>query len=429
MPCHRVAPWWVYLGFALALLPSCKTTLDSVGCSERAIGSHDGGGVEGGAHLLPLVVPPSYPNMFRDLLGVSESDIDAKINATFDQLFHGDPSTQAIYFTTGTDQAYIRDTFHGDIRTEGIGLGMMIAVELGKRDELDRLWRYTQAHQESSGASQGYIRSFCNSGSPVSCFDPFGLQEIATALLLARGRWQDTPGDIDYAQEARNLLDLIRFKEAYNCGVVEGVTGTFDPKSKLVHDTPSTDSANISRPSIAMPAFYELWGQATNDPFWSQAATAARAYWKASANPKTGLMPEQAHFDGTPVQGFATFEPEGDRALINMTLDHMWFGNNQSWAADESDESDRLLQFFYSQGFNIYGKIYSLDGKIVTDTSHDPSLVAANGAIALISTYEHRTEFVNAVWELTLQYGPYRYYSGLIGLTSMLILSGKMQVY
>ena len=36
----------------------------------------------------------------------------------------------------GTDQAYIQDTLHGDMRTEGIGLAMMIAVELDKRDRV-----------------------------------------------------------------------------------------------------------------------------------------------------------------------------------------------------------------------------------------------------------------------------------------------------
>ena len=131
MPRRLVAS--LCLGFALALVPSCKSTLDSVSCNERNLGSHDGGTVDGGTNLASLRGPTSYPNAFRDLLGLSDSDIDEKINATFDQLFHGDPSIQAIYYTVGPDQAVIRDTYHGDIRTEGIGLGMMIAVEMGNK--------------------------------------------------------------------------------------------------------------------------------------------------------------------------------------------------------------------------------------------------------------------------------------------------------
>jgi len=427
MPRRRVTAWSLCLGLALALVPSCKTTLDSVGCTERRVGSHDGGQGVAGAGLLALRDPGAYPNLFRDLLGKSQSDIDAKINAAFDQLFHGDPSTQAIYFTTGTDQAYIRDILHGDIRTEGIGLAMVIAVELGKRDEFDRLWRYTKANlQVASGPAQGYLGSFCNSGKADPCNDPYGLQQITASLLLARGRWKDAPADIDYAQEARDLLDLMRFKDAYNCNLGEDVTESFDPSSKLAYSTPTTASANVSRPSIVMPAYYELWGQATGDPFWSQAAAAGRAYWQASANKTTGLLPARATFDGTPVPGLDTFEPEGDRTFLSMALDRIWVGGQQPW---EIDESNRLLAFFYGEGIDLYGKIYPLDGSNAIDTAHDPSLVAANGALALISTYEHRTEFVNAVWGLNIPTGIYRYFTGLMELTSWLILAGEMRVY
>jgi len=432
MPRRRVTAWSLCLGLALALVPSCKTTLDSVGCTERRVGSHDGGQGVAGAGLLALRDPGAYPNLFRDLLGKSQSDIDAKINGAFDQLFHGDPSTQAIYFTTGTDQAYIRDILHGDIRTEGMGLAMVIAVELGKRDEFDRLWRYTKANlQVASGPAQGYLSSFCNSGQADPCNDPYGLQQITASLLLARGRWKDTPGDIDYAQEARDLLDLMRLKEAYNCGILADatgtfVTGTFDPSSKLPYSTPTTASANVSRPSIIMPAYYELWGQATGDPFWGQAAAAGRAYWQASANNKTGLLPARATFDGTPVPGLDTFEPEGDRTFLSMALDRIWVGSQQPW---EIDESNRLLTFFYGVGIDAYGKIYTLDGITAIDTAHDPSLVAANGALGLIATYDHRTEFINAVWGLPIPTLTYRYFTGLMELTSLLILSGQMRVY
>ncbi len=420
MPTRRAVPRLAKVGLALALLPSCNTTLHSIGCGEAGYTLDDG------AALGPLRAPGFYPNAFRDVLGKSDADIAAKIAATFDQLFHGDPSSEAIYFTTGTDQAYILDVYHDDVRSEGVGLGMMIAVELGKRDEFDRLWRYAKASQYASGASQGYFPSFCNMGTTVfACDDPFGLQQIATALLLARGRWKDAPGTIDYGQEARTLLEIIRYKQEYNCGIVDGVTGTFDPNSKLVYDVPSVDSANTSRPAIAMPAYYELWQRATGDAFWSEAATASRNYWKASANATTGLLPTRARFDGTPVPGSDTFITESYRALFSIVLDHIWIGS-QPWAVDESN---RLLQFFAGQGIDTYAGGYSLDGSTVVDATHQDSLVAANGALALIATIDHRTDFINAVWNLVPSTGRPRYYSGIMIMLAQLILSGQMAVY
>jgi oligosaccharide reducing-end xylanase len=418
VPFCRVVPSLAEVGLVLVLFTSCKPTLHSVGCGDNSYAR--------GAGLQPLSGPSLYPNAFRDVLGKSDADISARLAATFNQLFHGDPSSQAIYFPTGTDQAYILDVFHGDIRSEGTGLGMMIAVELGKRDEFDRLWRYAKASQYASGPGQGYFPSFCDQGgSPVACDDPFGLQQIATALLLARGRWKSAPGSIDYGQEASGLLDLIRYKQDYNCGIVDGVAGTFDPESHLAYDIPTVDSANTSRPSIVLPAYYELWRQATGDVFWTAAAAASRDYWKASANATTGLLPSRASFDGTPVPGSDTFLADNYRTFISMVLDQIWTGS-QPWAVEEGD---RLLQFFAGQGIDTYVGAYSLDGSPMVDSTHQSSLVAANGALALIATVDQRTSFIKAVWNLDLSTGKARYYSGLMLMLAQLILSGQMAVY
>ena len=406
------------------LLTSCQSTLDSLGCTERAL-TPDGGGVDRVLKLAPLTGPISYPNAFRDLLGKSDSEISAKVEAVFEQLFHGDPATEAIYVPVGTDKAYILDAFHDDIRTEGIGLAMVITVSLDKRDEFDHLWRYAKSIQIGDGAAaQGYFPSFCQSPDAVSCYDPYGLQHIATALLLARGRWQTAPGTIDYGAEAATLLDLIRNKETYNCGIVDGITATFDAKSKLPYNTPTTDSAGVSSPSIVMPAYYDLWQQATGDPFWSQAAAAARAYWKVSAHPTTGLMPTRATFDGTPVPNFDTFSAGCHRIFFNVALDRIWSGG-QPWLVDESNQ---LLQFFYRQGLATYGVEFSLDGNTIS-SMHNGSLIAANGTLALVATTDIRTDFVNEVWNLVPPTGSSRYYAGILQMTALVIVSGQMRVY
>jgi oligosaccharide reducing-end xylanase len=406
----------------LLLLMSCRSTLDSLGCTERPF-APDGGGALA-LKLAPLIGPASYPNAFRDLLGKSDSEISAKIAAAFQQLFHGDPATEAIFISDGTDKGYILDAFHNDRRTEGLGLAMIITVSLDKRDEFDRLWRYAKSTQFTHGAAQGYFPSFCNNPDNASCYDPYGLQNIATALLLARGRWQTAPGTLDYGSEAAVLLDLFRNKEIYNCGVVNGITAPFDAKSKLPYFEPTVTMAGVSGPSIVMPAYYDLWYQATSDPFWQQAAVAALAYWKDSAHKTTGLMPLQATFDGTPVPGFDTFSAANHRIAFNMALDGIWSGG-QPWLVDESN---RLLQFFYGQGLATYGVEFSLDGKTI-QSMHNGSLIAANGALALVATADVRRDFVNELWSLAVPTGSSRYYAGLMQLTALVMVSGQMRVY
>lgn len=378
------------------------------------------------APLRPLTGPSSYPNAFASVLGKTQAEIDAKIQQTFDLLFHGDPATQAIYFPVGTDQALIRDILHDDVRTEGIGYAMMICVELDKRDEFDRLWAYAEsALLYRSGAARGYFRSSCDAGGgTASCIDPFGHEQILMALIFAHDRWGSDSG-VDYQKGALAALHVMRNKVRDNGGVIDGITDMIDPQAKLFYDVPLVSSANVSRPSIEMPAFYALWAQATGDGFWATAAASARTYLQSVDNPTTGLMPVRASFDGTPVSGSDTFEPEGYRTQLNMTLDHVWSGA-EVWVVDESN---RLLAFFASQGMDTYGKSYSLDGKTVLDTLHEPSLVVMNGASALAATNSNRAQFIDAVWNLALPTGDVRYYTGILDLSVLLVLSGQYRVY
>jgi oligosaccharide reducing-end xylanase len=396
-------------------LAACGSTVDSVGYNGA-----------GGMSLHPLVGPASYPNAFRDLLGKSDADIANKIAATFNQLFHGDPSTQAIYVpVSGTNQAYIQDVYHSDIRTEGIGWGMLIAVELNKQDEFDHLWSFAKASLEyTTPPDSGYFLSSCDAESGAQpCTDPFGMEQFLMALIFAHDRWGAT-GASDYGHDALALCEVFRHKQDQNGGIVGSVTDVFDDPTALPYDVPDETAAGRTRPSIEMPGYYEMWAQAVADPFWSRAAAAARAHWALAADPTTGLLPVRATFDGAPVAGSDTYQPESYRAQINMVLDAIWVGK-ASW---EVDEANSLLTFFSGDGIDSYGSAYTLSGSVLTP-AHDPSLVAVNGMTALIATTADRAQYVDRVWNLVTPSGVPRYYQGLLDMLSLLVLSGQLRVY
>ena len=64
--------------------------------------------------------------------------MDAKVEAAFQQLFHGDPDTETVYFEAGANKsgplAYVSDIGNHDVRTEGMSYGMMIAVQLNHKN-------------------------------------------------------------------------------------------------------------------------------------------------------------------------------------------------------------------------------------------------------------------------------------------------------
>ena len=107
----------------------------------------------GGAGLSPGQAQPGdgsgafatgkYRNLFAED-GHSPREIQAKIDAAYSQMFHGDPQTQAIAFAAGSNAngplMYVTDWANHDVRSEGMSYGMMIAVELNKKAEFDAIW-------------------------------------------------------------------------------------------------------------------------------------------------------------------------------------------------------------------------------------------------------------------------------------------------
>jgi oligosaccharide reducing-end xylanase len=404
---------------ALFALASCTSTIDSVGYNGP-----------GGIRLTKLDRSRTYPNPFKEI-GKTDKEIADKIAATWNQLFYGDPGLEAIYVPVGADQAYIQDTLHIDQRTEGIGLAMMIAVELDKRAEFDRLWTWAnEVRKQKDGPHRGYFESRCDtttmSMTTMPCDDPYGHAQMVTALIFAHDRWtSDTT--LDYETGALDLLTVMRHKQDENDGKpVEGVTNTFDPDHALPYDQPVVAPVVATRPSIIMPAYYDLWAEATGDPFWIHAAQAGRDYWKLVAHPDTGLTPVKADFDGKPIRIWEDFSSEAYRAQVNMALDWAWTkGVRDQWQMDEAND---LLKFFSSQGINIYGRTFTLDGTVV-DGTHDLALVAANGVSAMVASTGAKAAFLNAIFDLDTPTGPARYYAGILDLTALLILSGQYRIW
>ncbi len=73
-----------------------------------------------------------YRNLFAED-GHAQKEIQAKIDAAYQQLFHGSSQTQAIAFAAGNNEngqlMYVTDWANHDVRTEGMSYGMMISVQ------------------------------------------------------------------------------------------------------------------------------------------------------------------------------------------------------------------------------------------------------------------------------------------------------------
>jgi oligosaccharide reducing-end xylanase len=352
------------------------------------------------------------------------SVVKAQLNDAFRQLFFGDPQTEAVYFPQGDGTGYIQDIAHGDVRTDSMAYGMLVTVQLDQREIFDELWAWTKRHMLStSGPSAGLLRWRCaTTGRDCSADAATDASSIiATTLLLAERRW-GRAGAHSYQAEAEALLASLSAIEERNGGVVDGVVNCFDPNTGLPRAS-SLQPAAEAPVDYLMPAFYELWARhdGARAEFWRRAAASARVLLAEAAHPDTGLLPEVVTHTGDPVSGRDAYRATTARALLNMALDHLWFGP-RGWVVAQNE---RRLDFFLAQGIDAYVSEYTTAGEPLVDfnTAAHRSLVAVAAGTAPDPRYD---AFLQRLVEEPIPTGVYRYYDGMLYILSLLVLSGQM---
>jgi len=374
-------------------------------------------------------------NLFAELLGKTEAETTVHIGSTWRQFTHGDPKDERLYFEVGDDMAYIADIGSQDVRSEGMSYGMMIAVQLGEREQFDRLWRWAKRYMQHPADSprRGYFAWHCRfDGTQISLNSASdGEVWFATALFFAAHRWGgavDTAEDaIDYLADAQALLRAMRDDDR------EGEpTAIFDPVHRQIVFVPMGTAALFTDPSYHLPHFLELWARWDADPagraFWRECVAESRAFLRRAAHPDTGLMPEYAHFDGRPFTEL-TFGPgKGDfrydawRILANVAIDHAWF------AADpwQIEQSNRVLRFLATKGPEPVDQ-YTLDGRPL---SNEMSIgLGATAAVAgLAADPDLARPFVQRLWDVPTPNGQWRYYNGLLVMLARLQAGGRFQI-
>jgi oligosaccharide reducing-end xylanase len=382
----------------------------------------------------PIPVKPAfetgiYPNRFADYLGKSDAEIQAKLDDTWQQLFYGDDASQRVYYPVGSDKAYISDIANEDVRTEGMSYGMMIAVQLNKKEEFDRLWKWTKTYMyQKDGGYKGYFAWHCKTDGTLLAANPAsdGEEWFIMSLMFADGRWGSGEGIYNYRAEAQSILDVALHADELSGDLA---TNLFDSQTKQVVFVPQLgNNSSFTDPSYHLPHYYQLWSlwaDKDND-FWAEAAKVSREYLKTTVNSQTGLAPNYSEFDGKPVSDDynGAFRYDAFRVGANVGVDYVWFAPDQ-WHVEQSN---RLLDFFSSQGIDDYVAEYSLIGEPLAG-SHSYGLVATNAVAALAADRAKGEPFVHALWDQAIPTGKYRYYDGLLMMLGLLQVSGNFRIY
>ena len=117
--------------------------------------------------------------------GYSAAQIDERIEQTWKTLFEGNKA-QRIYFEAADETGYIYETLFDDVRTESMGFGMMMCVQMDKQQIFDRLWKWTRTYMYiSEGELKGYFRFACHTDGTEKYKNPRpdGEETIARNLI------------------------------------------------------------------------------------------------------------------------------------------------------------------------------------------------------------------------------------------------------
>ncbi|RXK61566.1 glycoside hydrolase [Lacibacter luteus] len=381
---------------------------------------------------------PAYKNIFKQA-GYKQADIDAKIEKAYHDLFE---SQQGIYFNVGDTMGYVSDLKNHDARSEGLSYGMMVAVQMNKKEVFDKIWRWTKKYtQHQEGPREAYFAWSINPqtlkrNSQGSASD--GELYFVTSLLFAANKWGNNTG-INYYGEARRILDAMWKKDGTG-----NIFHVINKEHKQISFVPEGNGYSWTDPSYHLPSFMEVWAMYAKDgheDFYKECADTSRAYLHRACHPVTGLNPDYSEFSGAPHNTRwipVAFRYDSWRVPMNISMDYAWYKKDAAW---QLNYAKRIQTFFRSKGINSFEDQFNMDGTRPDSIlqaggfkklRHSIGLVSTLATTEMIYSENNRYDFVHALWNAKLE--PYEdgyfdpYYDGLLYLFSLLHLSGKYQI-
>lgn len=370
-----------------------------------------------------------YRNVFAEA-GFSEQEIKERLDLCFNTIFHGSDEDR-FYHEAGEDMGYMEDTGNNDARTEGMSYGMMMCVQLDKKDEFDRIWKWAKTYMYlDEGRNAGF---FCWSNQTdgkknAAGAAPDGEEFFAMSLIFASHRWGDGEGIFNYSHEAKEILrHMVHQGEDGNGG-----QPMFDPETryiKFICETPFTD------PSYHLPHFYELYAENCYEEdkvFFKEAAAASREYFKNACHPETGLTPEYSEYDGTPHTELwyghrhDWFYSDAYRTIGNIALDYEWFGADE-WEAEIIGKYQRF--FMETLKPEERDGIFSIDGTPIEGKAlHPVAIISTLAQASIARDDEISKECVVNFWNTPLRKGNRRYYDNCLYMFAFMALSGNYRI-
>ena len=380
-----------------------------------------------------------YRNLFS-LIGKEDQEINNRLNEIFETFFYGSEE-ERIYHPVGEDMGYLEDTGNHDARTEGMSYGMMICVQMNKKEEFDRIWKWACTYMwMEEGESEGYFAWSCGLDGTRNANGaaPDGEEFFAMALFFASHRWGDGEGIYCYSGQARKILRACIHKGE------NGRPGypMWNHENRQILFVPGSD---FTDPSYHLPHFYELfalWADEEDRPFFKEAAKVSREYLAKACHEKTGMSAEYAEFDGQPMSRplpWTTdrhdwFFSDAYRTVANIGLDYEWFGIDEG----QYEAPEKLLRFLDARWDENPFEIYEVDGTSLHKPALHPvglQVTTTQGILSVLGRSKDEEsiriakKWLEEFFRMPLRKGDRRYYDNCLYFFAFLALSGNYRIW
>jgi endo-1,4-beta-D-glucanase Y len=203
----------------------------------------------------------------------------------------------------------------GGVYSEGIGYGMLMAVNNDDRTLFDKLWKFYMDHLDPNGLMNWSMDACAAPGNNNANAASDGDLDAAMGLVVAEGRWGG------YKAQALELIGKIKKFETDVCQ--NGLT-VLRPGDKWGGCTESATKGKVN-PSYFSPGYYRAFAalDPANADFWKKLATDSYTLLAQYQTAMNGLVPEWGFSDGTAESN--SYDYNACRTPWRIAMDFMWY--------------------------------------------------------------------------------------------------------
>lgn len=296
--------------------------------------------------------------------------------------------------SNGSGAVVVKDG--NSVVSEGIGYGMLLAVNFSDREFFDGLFKYYTGHADSNGLMNWSTGVCENPGNNNSNAASDGDLDVAMALVQANARWSDG----GYLDKARDLAGKILKFETEDCSGRK----ILRPGDKFGG---CSDSGQPRiNPSYFAPGYYRVFAHYFSDQASSWNALITGTYellpmYQARMN---GLVPDWSKFDGSDWYG-AGYSWDACRTPWRIMIDYAFSGDAKART--------------FMQGVRTWA-----DANLGT-LSMEQTNSAFHGAFALAAAYDPaKFEAAMTVW-LNTKGDDVPYFQATLRMLYLLAAAGK----